>query len=79
MLDALIQKAKEARAKELVGYYYKTAKNAMVKDFYKTMGFEQCTQEENGDKTYRYVIPADYANQNDVIAVNERSQADEFN
>ena len=74
MLDALVQKAKEARVKELAGYYYKTAKNAMVKDFYKTMGFEQCTQEENGDKTYRYVIPEIYENQNDVIAVNKSSQ-----
>lgn len=71
MLDVLIQKAKEAGAKELVGYYYKTAKNAMVKDFYKTMGFELCIQKENDNKTYRYAIPEIYEKQNDVIAVNE--------
>ena len=41
----------------------------MVKDFYETMGFELCSQEENGDKTYRYVIPEDYKKQNDVIVV----------
>ena len=69
MFDALIVKAKEAGINEVAGYYYKTAKNAMVKDFYETMGFELCSQEENGDKTYRYVIPEDYKKQNDVIVV----------
>ena len=71
MLDALVKKAKEAEIKELVGYYYKTAKNAMVKDFYQTMGFTFCSEEEQGDKTYTYVIPEVYKNQNDVIEVSE--------
>ena len=71
MLDALVKKAKEAEIKELVGYYYKTAKNAMVKDFYQTMGFTLYSEEEQGDKTYTYVIPEVYKNQNDVIEVSE--------
>ena len=71
MLDALVEKAKAAEIKELVGYYYKTAKNAMVKDFYQTMGFTLYSEEEQGDKTYTYVIPEVYKNQNDVIEVSE--------
>lgn len=71
MLDTLIIKSKEAGVKEIAGYYYKTAKNAMVSDFYETMGFELCTEKDNGDKTYRYLIPKDYKGQNDVIAINE--------
>ncbi|MDR0920490.1 MAG: HAD-IIIC family phosphatase [Oscillospiraceae bacterium] len=39
MLDALIKTAKEKGIKTLKGYYYPTAKNAMVKDFYTQMGF----------------------------------------
>ena len=34
MMDELVEKAKKARVKKIIGYYYPTAKNAMVKDFY---------------------------------------------
>lgn len=41
MLDGIVQAAKTAGLSEIRGYYYPTAKNAMVKEFYKTMGFTQ--------------------------------------
>lgn len=71
MLDNLVGKAKEAGIKEIVGYYYKTAKNAMVQNFYESMGFELSKEEENGDKTYLYRVPDTYQMKNDVIEVNQ--------
>ena len=55
----------------ICGYYYKTAKNAMVKDLFGTFGFTKTEQFENGDSTWRMEI-AGYENQNHVIQVNEK-------
>lgn len=71
MFDTLIAKAKERGVRELLGYYYKTAKNGMVKDFYETMGFERISEKDNGDRTFRYVIPEVYRKQCDVIQINQ--------
>jgi len=40
LLDELVQAAAKKGVNELRGYYYPTAKNNMVKDFYPRMGFE---------------------------------------
>lgn len=39
MMDALMEKTKECGIKTVYGYYYPSAKNEMVKNFYKEMGF----------------------------------------
>lgn len=44
MLDALVKQAVAVGLTKIRGYYYPTAKNAMVKDFYKIMGFSQITE-----------------------------------
>lgn len=40
LLDELVRVASQRGITRLYGYYYPTAKNAMVKDFYPRMGFE---------------------------------------
>lgn len=40
MMDALIEEANTHGIRKVIGYYYPTAKNGMVKDFYQEMGFE---------------------------------------
>lgn len=40
VLDFLIEYCKKKSIKRIYGYYYKTPKNNMVKDFYKEMGFK---------------------------------------
>lgn len=40
MLDAIVEKAKQSGITRIYGYYLKTAKNDMVREFYKTMGFD---------------------------------------
>lgn len=68
MLDTLVEKAREQGVKEIYGHYYKTAKNAMVKDFYQNMGFTQISSMENdAEKEYCLTDLEMYQKQNDVI------------
>lgn len=69
MLDTLVLQSRESGIRKLHGYYYKTAKNAMVKDFYGAMGFQKLS-EKDGDSEWEYVIPEKYENKNLVIDVN---------
>ena len=39
MMEALAEKARSAGGEKLIGYYYPTAKNGMVRDFYSEHGF----------------------------------------
>ena len=52
MMDCLVQDAVARGVRTIVGYYYPTAKNAMVKDFYGRMGFTQTAADEAGNTTW---------------------------
>ncbi|MEG0178584.1 MAG: HAD-IIIC family phosphatase [Oscillospiraceae bacterium] len=69
MLDKLVQICKKRGAKTLIGYYYPTEKNGMVKDFYSTMGFLK-TSEKNGATVWEYEIDK-YENTCKVIEILE--------
>ena len=69
MLDALVEKAREAGVTTLRGYYYRTAKNGMVRDFYRDFGFTQVSSD--GDDTVWELPLETYENKNTVIRVNE--------
>ena len=69
MLDELVARARKAGVTTLRGYYYKTAKNNMVRDFYKNFGFTLV--ETNGDDTVWELPIGDYVQKNHVIRVNE--------
>lgn len=71
MLDTLVEKAAENDIKTIYGYYYKTAKNAMVKDLYTTFGFEKIESFENGNGVWKLDVP-NYKKQNKYIKVNEK-------
>lgn len=70
MMDELVARAKAAGCKKMVGYYYKTAKNNMVKDFYGLMGLTKVSEDENGDSVWEMDLTCDYEVQNKHIAVN---------
>ncbi len=53
-----------------MGYYYPTAKNAMVKDFYDIMGFTKICEQEDGNTVWQFDIPDVYEKKNTVITVN---------
>ncbi len=70
MMDALVKKAKERNITTIYGYYYPTAKNKMVKDFYLLQGFDKIHEDEDGNITFKYDIEESYENKNKVIDVN---------
>ncbi len=68
MMDELVKTAKVHGIKKIAGYYYKTAKNGMVKDFYSLHGFTK-TQDDGDDSVWSLDID-DYIIKNPAIAVN---------
>lgn len=69
MMDELIRECKDNGINEIYGYYYPTAKNGMVKDFYALQGFQKLSEDEHGNATWRYDIPEKYINKNEVISI----------
>lgn len=69
MMDTVIAHCKKRGIEEIIGYYYPTAKNAMVKDFYALLGFEKTEEKEDGSTVWKFVIPENYENKNKVIKV----------
>lgn len=69
MMDELCKKAAERGVKVVYGYYYPTAKNKMVKDFYSLHGFDMIEEDSDGNRTYKLEL-ADYVPKNKVIKVN---------
>lgn len=67
MMDTLVDVCKKQDIDTIYGYYYPTAKNAMVKEFYALQGFDKMAEDEQGNATWKYEIPAEYQNKNEVI------------
>lgn len=49
MIDELVKNCVKKNITEIHGYYYKSAKNSMVKDLFKDFGFSLYKENENGD------------------------------
>ena len=73
MLDTLVQKCREQNIETIKGYYYPTAKNNMVRELYKTFGFDKISEDENGNTVWQLDI-AGYENKNHVISVHPNSE-----
>lgn len=52
MLDSLVDKCRKLNLRSIAGYYYPTKKNAMVKEFYKDMGFDKLHEDNEGNSTW---------------------------
>jgi FkbH-like protein len=50
MFDSFINRCKQKNVNEIIGCYYKTAKNDMVSGLFESFGFELLTKEENESK-----------------------------
>ena len=70
MMDELVAACQKRGITEIYGYYYPTAKNAMVKDFYGLQGFEKVSEDAEGNATWRFEIPGEYQKKNNYIKVN---------
>ena len=70
MMDELARLSAVCELKTVNGYYYPTAKNGMVKEFYATQGFTKVSEDENGNAKWQLDISEGYTNKNEVIKVN---------
>lgn len=70
MLDTLVSECHKQNITNIVGYYFKTAKNNMVSELFRDFGFERTRLFENGDSIWKLNI-SDYKNKNNVIKIKE--------
>jgi predicted enzyme involved in methoxymalonyl-ACP biosynthesis len=71
MMDTLVHRCREAGIRSIRGYYYPTAKNAMVKEFYALQGFEKIAEDEAGNTEWTFDLTKPYQEKNTVITVEE--------
>ena len=71
MMDGLVERAKEAGMSKLKGYYYPTAKNNMVRDFYDRMGFSKVSEDSEGNTVWEFDLTGTYTNKNTHIKVDK--------
>lgn len=76
MMDELIAVARSRNIKKLIGYYYPTVKNAMVKNFYELQGFTKLEEDDVGNTTWEFIIPHAYKKKQNVIALNDEENSD---
>lgn len=72
MLDELVKTARASGIKTIYGYYYPTAKNAMVKNFYESMGFVKIEENEAGDTVWKLEVD-NYSQLNFTIEINREN------
>ena len=58
MMDIMVANAAARGVKTIRGYYYPTAKNAMVREFYSSFGFEKVEETEDGSTTWQLDVAA---------------------
>ena len=56
MMNTVVAEAAARGLREVYGYYYPTAKNGMVRDFYAGFGFTKVREDENGDTVWKLDI-----------------------
>jgi HAD-superfamily phosphatase, subfamily IIIC/FkbH-like domain len=71
MMDELVFKCREQGIRRMKGYYYPTAKNGMVKEFYAVQGFDKIREDAEGNTEWEFIICDEYEKKNKVIKVNE--------
>lgn len=71
MMDTLVKQCRDCEILQIYGYFYPTAKNAMVKDFYALQGFEKLEEDVDGNAKWSFRIPEQYTLKNQVITVME--------
>ena len=69
MMDELVRQCKKKGIKQIKGYYYPTAKNNMVREFYALQGFTKISEDEAGNTEWKFDIMHNYEKKNKVIKV----------
>ena len=69
MMDELVRRCMERGIKEIRGYFFPTAKNKMVVNFYRDMGFEQISVDDEGNSEWKLSLEDGYDKKNRYIQV----------
>lgn len=69
MMDEVVSRTKTMGLKKIIGHYYPTPKNSMVKEFYGMMGFTKVSEDAEGNTCWEYDISGEYVNKNTHIKV----------
>lgn len=69
MLDTLVEECKKQGISEIVGYYYPTKKNNMVKELFGDFGFSKISEDADGNTVWSLKTDG-YSNKNKAIKVN---------
>ena len=71
MLDEIVKKANSLALTEVLGYYYPTEKNGMVKDLYQDFGFKKLSIDDKGNSVWSLSLQEKtYIDKNKHIQVN---------
>lgn len=68
MMDYFVEQCRPKGIEKIIGYYYPTAKNRMVKEFYLLHGFKKVSEDKDGNTVWELIVSG-YKSQNKVIAV----------
>lgn len=71
MMDSLVEECGRRGVRSLRGYYYPTAKNKMVKDFYAGQGFTKLSEDQDGNSVWGFEINGSYLKKNNVIKMED--------
>ena len=74
MMDEIVAAAVAKGAKTIRGFYYPTAKNGMVREFYKIQGFDKISEDEKGNAVWELDVSNGYENKNHHIEVNNEQR-----
>lgn len=69
MLDTLVSECRKQGISEIVGYYYPTKKNGMVKELFGDFGFDKVSEDADGNTVWSLKTDG-YSNKNKAIKVN---------
>ncbi len=69
MLDTLVSECRAKGINTIIGHYYPTAKNGMVRNLFGDFGFEKVYEGEDGTTEWKLSLTG-YENKNNVIKVN---------
>lgn len=70
MFDKLLETSKDLGIKKIVGYYYPTEKNKLVKEFYGEVGFSPDSEDTDGNGVWFFDTSCDHVSKNTNIEVN---------
>ena len=60
MFDQLVEQCRTKGIMTMVGHYFPTPKNLLVKDFYGTIGFKEISCDDQGNRLFQYEISPDW-------------------